>query len=354
MEKRWSLLDYLKLNTRIVDIKSIKTLFHIIQDWLLLKHWNGQLSKEKTDKWWFRHQKIKITQDQSIKLMSQWSISKIWVMKALSNLVIHLKSFKLSSIPVQHGLGSSLKIVVKREPALPKIRNSYSLNLIPLKWTKKVDKCFNMEEVLSWAIHQRIKAASHLILKVACLNSISWQLLKVKIWKACRDQALLDLLQLQPRALKWKSQWRTVLPALLLNSNRTVTSTKNSINSSVFIFPMMENHLVISHVEAMTLINSLKKAKKSCGLTKLQMKLTGLSTLKMLRWVKSSFHRTTNRSFLIMAWVLLWHLRSLSLKFWKFLLKKESNVKKLLQFGHVLLKVKKQIPYFLWCSQARV
>jgi len=54
-------------------------------------------------------------------------------MKVLSNLVILLKNFKLYSIPDQHGLGSSLRIVVKREHALPKTRNSSSLNLNPSK-----------------------------------------------------------------------------------------------------------------------------------------------------------------------------------------------------------------------------
>jgi len=262
MESRWFRLDCLRLNIKIVDIKSTKILFLTTQDWLLLKLSNGQLSKEKTDRWWSRHQKIS-QKDQNIrKLTSPWSISKTWVMKVLSNSVIHHKRCKLFSIPDLHGLGSSLRIVAKREFALPKTKNSSSLNLIPSKWTLKVDRCFNMEEVLSWAIHLKTKAAFHLILKVACLNSTSSLLSKEKILKAYRDQASLDLLQLLLKVMRWISQWRMVLPALLPNSKLTLTSTKNSINSLVFIFLTMVVHLVISLLEAMTLKSMLRKVRK--------------------------------------------------------------------------------------------
>jgi len=175
MERQWSQLDYQRLSMQTIDTKSFKSQFPTIQDWLLHKHLNGQLSKEKTVKWWFKHQKIR--KDQStLKLTSQWSTSRIWVMRVLSNSVIHLRNFKLSSILDLLGLGSSLKIVVRREFAQQRTRNSYSLNLILSKWMKKVARCFSMAEVLSWVIHQKTRVASHLIQKVACLNSISWLL----------------------------------------------------------------------------------------------------------------------------------------------------------------------------------
>jgi len=158
-----------------------------------------------------------------------------------------------------------------------------------------------MEEVLSWAIHLKTKAAFHLILKVVCLNSTSSLLSKEKILKAYRDQASLDLLQLLLRVMRWISQWRMVLPASLPSSRLTLTSTKSSINNSVFIFLTMVAHQVISLLEAMTLKSMQRKARKFCGLIKLRMRLTGLSTPRMSRWEISSFLRTTNRSFLIMV-----------------------------------------------------